>query len=77
MFEALRSWLIRKGFSLKTLFWVTGTLAFFISPVADNLTTAQLMAAVEMAVGGSNHRFVLLSCINIVVAANAGGAFSP
>ena len=40
VFEALRSWLIRKGFSLKVLFWVTGTLAFFISPVADNLTTA-------------------------------------
>lgn len=77
VFEALRSWLIRKGFSLKTLFWVTGTLAFFISPVADNLTTALLMAAVVMAVGGSNHKFVLLSCINIVVAANAGGAFSP
>ncbi len=77
VFEALRSWLIRKGFSLKTLFWVTGTLAFFISPVADNLTTALLMAAVVMAVGGSNQRFVLLSCINIVVAANAGGAFSP
>jgi NhaD family Na+/H+ antiporter len=77
VFEALRSWLIRKGFSLKVLFWVTGTLAFFISPVADNLTTALLMAAVVMAVGGSNQRFVLLSCINIVVAANAGGAFSP
>ncbi len=77
VFEALRSWLIRKGFSLKTLFWVTGVLAFFISPVADNLTTALLMAAVVMAVGGSNQRFVLLSCINIVVAANAGGAFSP
>ncbi len=77
VFEALRSWLIRKGFSLKVLFWVTGTLAFCISPVADNLTTALLMAAVVMAVGGSNHKFVLLSCINIVVAANAGGAFSP
>lgn len=77
VFEALRSWLIRKGFSLKVLFWVTGTLAFFISPVADNLTTALLMAAVVMAVGGSNQKFVLLSCINIVVAANAGGAFSP
>lgn len=77
VFEALRSWLIRKGFSLKVLFWVTGGLAFFISPVADNLTTALLMAAVVMAVGGNNAQFVLLSCINIVVAANAGGAFSP
>jgi NhaD family Na+/H+ antiporter len=77
VFEALRSWLIRKGFTLRTLFWVTGTLAFFISPLADNLTTALLMSAVVMAVGGNDRRFVLLSCINIVVAANAGGAFSP
>jgi len=30
-----------------------------------------------MAVGGSNKKFVLLSCINLVVAANAGGTFSP
>lgn len=77
VFEALRSWLVRKGFSLRSLFWVTGLLAFFISPVADNLTTALLMAAVVMAVAGSNRKFVTLACINIVVAANAGGAFSP
>jgi len=77
VFEALRSWLVRKGFGFRPLFWITGLLAFFISPVADNLTTALLMCAVVLAVGGDNRRFVLLACINIVVAANAGGAFSP
>jgi hypothetical protein len=77
VFEALRSWLIEKGYGLRKLFWITGVLAFFISPVADNLTTALLMCAVVMAVGGENAKFVLLACINIVVAANAGGAFSP
>ncbi len=77
IFEALRSWLIEKGFDFKKLFWITGILAFFISPVADNLTTALLMCAVVLAVAGDNNKFVLLSCINIVVAANAGGAFSP
>ena len=77
VFDALRSWLIRKGFGYRTLFWVTGWLAFFISPVADNLTTALLMCAVIMAVGADNPRFVGLGCINVVVAANAGGAFSP
>lgn len=76
-FEALRSWLVRKGFGFRQLFWITGLLAFFISPVADNLTTALLMCAVVLAVGGDNRQFVLLACINIVVAANAGGAFSP
>ncbi len=77
VFEALRSWLVRKGFGFRQLFWITGLLAFLISPVADNLTTALLMCAVIMAVGGYNSKFVLLSCVNIVVAANAGGAFSP
>jgi len=77
VFDALRVWLVTRGFTLRTIFWVTGLLAFFISPVADNLTTALLMATVVMAVGGANHRFVAVACINIVVAANAGGAFSP
>lgn len=77
VFEALRTWLIRKGLSYRALFWTTGLLAFFISPIADNMTTALLMGAVVMAVGGSNQKFVLLSCINLVVAANAGGTFSP
>jgi Na+/H+ antiporter NhaD/arsenite permease-like protein len=77
VFEALRSWLIKKGYSYKKLFWITGFLAFFISPVADNLTTALLMGAVVLAVGSDKPKFVSLAFINIVVAANAGGAFSP
>ena len=77
VFDALRGWLVSKGFSLKMVFWITGALAFVISPIADNLTTALLMAAVAMAVGAGNTAFIVLACINIVVAANAGGAFSP
>ncbi|MDC9724969.1 MAG: sodium:proton antiporter NhaD [Gammaproteobacteria bacterium] len=77
VFDALRSWLVNQGFTLRTIFWLTGVLAFFISPIADNLTTALLMATVAMAVGGTNYKFVSIACINIVVAANAGGAFSP
>src|SRR4030067_829616 len=76
VFEALRSWLIRKGFGYRALFWVTGILAFFISSVPDNLTTALLMVAVVMAVGADNKKFVAISCISLVIAANAGGAFS-
>ncbi len=77
VFRALKSWLVSAGFSLRTIFWLTGLLAFFISPFADNLTTALVMAAVVLAVGRGNKHFVALACINIVVAANAGGAFSP
>ena len=77
VFDALRGWLVARGFGFRSLFWITGILAFFISPIADNLTTALLMCAVVLSVGGDNSRFVTLACINIVVAANAGGAFSP
>ncbi|MDM8514679.1 sodium:proton antiporter NhaD [Desulfobacterales bacterium HSG16] len=77
VFQSLRAYLVSKGYSLRKIFWITGLLAFFISPVADNLTTALLMGAVVMAVGGSNKKFVAIACINIIVAANAGGAFSP
>ncbi len=77
VFEKLRSVLVQKGFSFRSLFWITGILAFFISPVADNLTTALIMGAVVMAVGSDSPRFVSLAFVNIVVAANAGGAFSP
>ncbi|HIA07937.1 MAG TPA: sodium:proton antiporter [Chromatiaceae bacterium] len=77
VFNVLRVWLVSQGFSLRTIFWMTGALAFVISPIADNLTTALLMATVAMAVGGKNTAFVMVACINIVVAANAGGAFSP
>jgi len=77
LFDTLRAWMVNKGFSLRLIFWLTGCLAFFISPIADNLTTALLMCAIVMKVGGKNTKFIALACINIVVAANAGGAFSP
>ncbi|TQP56740.1 sodium:proton antiporter [Vibrio cholerae] len=77
LFDALKAWMINRGFNFHTLFWITGWLAFFISPIADNLTTALLMCAVVLKVGGENPKFVSLACINIVIAANAGGAFSP
>ena len=77
VFEKLKVWLISRGFSFRQLFWLTGFLAFFISPIADNLTTALIMGAVVMAVGGGNTRFISIAFVNIVVAANAGGAFSP
>ncbi|SMN16258.1 Na+/H+ antiporter NhaD type [uncultured Candidatus Thioglobus sp.] len=77
VFESLKAWLVSKGFTFKQLFWMTGFLAFFISPIADNLTTALIMGAVVLSVGSSNPRFVSIAMVNIVVAANAGGAFSP
>ena len=77
VFDELRDWLVARGFSYRALFWITGILAFLISPVADNLTTALIMCAVILAVGQDHTKFIGLGCVNIVVAANAGGAFSP
>ena len=77
LFDGLKAWILSKGYDLRTLFWITGVLSFFISPIADNLTTALLMCTIVLKIGGDNPRFVNLACINIVVAANAGGAFSP
>lgn len=77
VFESLRVWLLSNNFSYRQLFWITGFQAFFISSVCNNLTTALLMGSVIVAMGKDSPRFVSLSCINIVVAANAGGSFSP
>ena len=77
IFESLRSWLVTRGFGYRKLFWITGIMSFFLSPIIDNLTTALVMCAVVMAVGKNNIKFVSMGCVNIVVAANAGGAFSP
>ncbi len=77
VFLRLNAWLVSSGFGLRGVFWLTGLLAFVISPIADNLTTALLMGAVVTTVGRGHPRFIAMACANVVVAANAGGAFSP
>lgn len=77
IFESLRIWMVSKGLSLRSLFWTTGILAFAISSFANNLTTAMLMCAIVLKVAPNNLKFINIACINIVVASNAGGVFSP
>jgi len=77
VFEALRSWLVRKQFGYRKLFLITGIITFFLSAVADNLTAALLVGAVVLAVGADNPKFVSIGFVNLVIAANAGGAFCP
>lgn len=77
VFDTLRAKLVGMGLSYRKLFWLTGALAFFLSGVLDNLTTALVMGAVVVAVGRASPKFVVVGCISIVVAANAGGAFTP
>ncbi|MEZ6021212.1 MAG: sodium:proton antiporter NhaD [Planctomycetota bacterium] len=77
IFMRLNAVLVGSGAGLRTLFWATGALAFCLSPVADNMTTALVLGAVVVAVGHGNPKFIATGCANVVVAANAGGAFSP
>ena len=77
VFEVVRYQLTSRGYSFRQLFIFTGIITFFLSPIADNLTTALVMCSVLMACGKGNTKFISIGCINIVVAANAGGAYSP
>ena len=77
VFEKLKFNLVTKGYSYRKLFWLTGILAFFLSPIADNLTTALTLATVLITIEKKNKAFLIPAAINIVVAANAGGAWSP
>ena len=77
VFDVIRYKLISRGFNFRQLFLLTGVITFFLSPIADNLTTALVMCSVLLSCGKGNTKFLSLGCVNIVVAANAGGAFSP
>ncbi len=77
VFLALRTWVAHRRYTYRRLFWTTGVVTFLLSPFLDNLSTALLMGAVVLNLGRDNPRFVSLACINIVLASNAGGAYSP
>ena len=77
VFASMRAWLVSQGLSYRQLFWVTGLITFFLSPIADNLTTALVMGSVVLAIGVNKPRFVSVTMVSIVCATNAGGAFSP
>ncbi len=77
VFDKLKYNLVSKGYTYRKLYWVTGFLAFFISPVADNLTTALILSTVLITIDNKKREFLVPGAINIVVAANAGGAWSP
>ena len=77
VFEVLKYKLISRGYTYKKIYWITGLLAFFISPVADNLTTALILSTVLVTIDRTHKEFLVPGAINIVVAANAGGAWSP
>lgn len=77
LFDALRAKLTAANISVSGIFWLTGLGAFLLSPIADNLTTALVMGTVALAALGTQKKAAVIALVSIVVAANAGGAFSP
>ena len=75
VFEALKNRVVSSGMRYKKLLWVSGIMTFFISAVADNLTTALIFATVIMTVEKKEKKFLVPAAVNIVVASNAGGAW--
>ncbi|HET9746254.1 MAG TPA: sodium:proton antiporter NhaD [Chitinophagaceae bacterium] len=62
--------------SKRKLVWIVGLLTFFLSAVLDNLTTTIVMVSLLRKVIPS-HKERLMFAGLIVIAANAGGAWSP
>ena len=62
--------------SKRKMLWIIVLLSFFLSAILDNLTTTILMISIlRKLIPKRNERF-LFSCM-VVVAANAGGAWTP
>lgn len=77
VFDALRIYLLNKQFSYRQLFWITGALAFVLSTIINGLTVGLLLGSIVLAVGKNKPKFVAFACLNVVIAANAGGTMSP
>jgi Na+/H+ antiporter NhaD/arsenite permease-like protein len=77
LFDALRRSMVQRGLTYVSLFWICGALAFVLSAIFDNLTTALLVGSILLSVGKGKPDFQARTAISVVIAANAGGAFSP
>lgn len=60
----------------RTLLWLTGFITFFLSAILDNLTTTIVMVSLLRKLVDDRADRMLLAGL-VVVAANAGGAWSP
>lgn len=74
-FDVLRGRLFKLGLSEKKQFIVIYFMAFFLSAMIDNLTTTIVMIQIARKFFKGDN--LLMAAAGIVIAANAGGAFSP
>lgn len=75
-FDWIQENIMKKRFSQAGLWWFLGALTFFMSAVLDNLTTTLIMIQIGRNIYKDKGN-LLLFVANTVVAANAGGVFSP
>ena len=62
--------------TMSSLVWIMGGVTFFLSAILDNLTTTIVIVSLSRKlVADRNDRLLLAGCT--VIAANAGGAWSP
>ncbi|MCF8197112.1 MAG: sodium:proton antiporter NhaD [Polynucleobacter sp.] len=62
--------------NLQTLMWMVGVVTFFLSAILDNLTTTIVMVSLMKKILDQYEDRLLFAGI-IIIAANAGGAWSP
>lgn len=65
-----------KATNKKRLLWIIAILAFFLSAVLDNLTTTIVLISLTSKIVHDNKDRLIFAAM-IVIAANAGGAWSP
>lgn len=65
-----------KASNLTSLLWIIGFITFFLSAILDNMATAIVMAALMKRLLKDSKQRIFFAGI-IVIAANAGGAWSP
>jgi len=74
-FDYIEYWLCKKGWTQYQLGWAIATIAFVFSGFIDNLTTTIVAIQITRRMFTANARLYIAALV--VIAANAGGAFSP
>jgi Na+/H+ antiporter NhaD/arsenite permease-like protein len=65
-----------KATKMTTLLWIIGFITFYLSSILDNMTTTIVMVTLMKRLLKDHHQRLFFAGI-IVIAANAGGAWSP
>lgn len=74
-FDIIERWLKKRNFNLRQMGWAITFLTFFLSAFLDNLTTTIVMIQIGRRLFPREHLLKIAALV--VIAANAGGAFSP